>query len=119
MIPRVLHQIWLGGPFPDEFARYRQLWLALHPGWEHHLWTDDTMIPLRNQALYDAAEQIAPGSEQQFRADGARYEILAVYGGVYADTDMEPLRPIDELLGVTPLWFCYEDPQHRWVNNAV
>lgn len=105
---------------PDRLAAYRRTWLDLHPDWEWHLWSEDNMPPLRNQRLYDDAERIAPGSVGQFRSDVARYELLAVYGGVYVDMDMECLRSIDTLLSTAGrCWFAYEDPQHRWVNNAV
>jgi mannosyltransferase OCH1-like enzyme len=33
------------------------------------------------------------------RADSARYMYMYKYGGLYADLDMECLRPMDELFG--------------------
>jgi mannosyltransferase OCH1-like enzyme len=32
------------------------------------------------------------------KSDVLRYELLATFGGLYVDTDVEPLRPFDELL---------------------
>lgn len=119
MIPKVLHQVWVGGPVPEHLAGYRQAWLDLHPDWEHHLWTEANLPPLVNQRLFDEADRYAPGSEGQFRSDVARYELLAVHGGVYMDLDMEPIRPIDALLDTASCWACYEDPGARWVNNAA
>lgn len=119
MIPRVLHQLWIGGPVPDEYAGYRARLVEMHPEWEHHLWTEANMPPLVNQALWDAAPDIVPDSVEQFRSDLARYELLLVYGGVWLDMDMEPLRALDPLLGAADCWFCYEDTAQRWVNNAA
>ena len=47
---------------------------------------------LENQALFDRATSYAR------KADIARYEVIRRFGGVYLDTDMECLRPIDELI---------------------
>jgi mannosyltransferase OCH1-like enzyme len=119
MIPRILHQIWVGGPLPDTFARWAAGWRQQHPGWDYHLWGQDEPIPeLINQELYDQAEHYCPGFEGQLRSDLARVEILQRFGGVYLDTDFECLRPIDPLLeGVDA--FAGWEIQDKVVNNAI
>ncbi len=85
MIPRILHQIWLGpGRLPKEWS---DQWRAMHPGWEYWLWDERTLPRMQPAfALYmEAADW--PGA-----ADVARVEVLARYGGVYADIDSECLR---------------------------
>ena len=129
MIPKIIHQVWLGGPMPDELVEMRQSLIDAHPGWEFRLWGDDDFGWLRNQDLFDQAETIAPGSEGQFRSDVARYEILARYGGVYVDCDIEavPGRSLDELLDLAARLRADAGPIEafagyecdRWVNNAV
>lgn len=116
MIPRVFHRIWVGGPMPDHLAAYGDTWAQHHPGWDHQLWTETNMPALRNQQLYDDAERIAPGHEGQFRADVARYELLARHGGVYVDCDLECRKPIDDLCDVAA--FAAWEHTDRWVNNA-
>lgn len=99
MIPRILHRIWLDDPMPAEFARYGVGWRRLHPEWRHIDWTRTNELPrLINQDLFDRAPQIVPKDWKRFRADLLRLELLWIYGGVYIDTDVEPLRPIDEPL---------------------
>lgn len=117
MIPKVIHQIWVGGDMPDHLADYRATVVEQHPGWEHRLWGDDDFGWLINQDLFDAASEICPGHEGQLRSDIARYEILARHGGVYIDCDIEALAPLDDLLvhGAFAGW----EQQGRWVNNAV
>ena len=44
-IPRQFHRIWLGGPMPDEFARFGQTWLEQHPGWTMRQWGDKYAAP--------------------------------------------------------------------------
>lgn len=101
---------------PDHLQQYRRTWQTLHPDWGHWLWGEADLRWLRNQALYDRAEKLAPGSEGQLRSDLARYEILHRHGGLYVDCDMEALRPFDPLMEAE-CFAGYEDD--RWVNNAV
>lgn len=117
MIPRLMHFVWVGPPMPRQFASWVAGWRALHPTWDVRVWGDDDLLWLRNRALFDAAERLAPGSEGQFRSDVARYEVLWRHGGVYVDCDFEALRPIDDLLGVD-CWAAWETDD-VWINNAI
>jgi mannosyltransferase OCH1-like enzyme len=92
-IPKILHQIWLGAsPIPSELAAFRHKWQMLHPDWEHHLWSDDNLPPLRNQREFEQATSWAG------KSDILRYELVLEWGGVYADLDVEPFRPLDPLI---------------------
>lgn len=118
MIPRIIHQFWVGGPVPDHLAAFMETWRAHHPDWEHRLWGDDDFRGwLRNQDLFDRADEIAPGSGNQMRSDIARYEVLHRFGGVYVDADFECLRPVDPLCGVE-FWTAWE-MDGRWANMAI
>ena len=79
---------------PAEFVRYGERWRALHPAWDCRDW-DAPLQPLVNQALYDAP---APAHVHRCRADVMRLEVLWRFGGVYVDTDIEPVRALDGLL---------------------
>lgn len=115
MIPATIHHVWVGPPMPDRLAAYVATWKALHPTWEHRLWTE--FHDLENQDLYDRADEIAGRFAGQLRSDLARYEILWRHGGVYVDADMEALRPFDPLLDAEA--FAGWEDDGRWVNNAV
>ncbi len=92
-IPKIIHQIWLGSPFPEKYRRLQQSWIDHHPNWEYKLWTDEDVAAfgLKNQAFYDRA--INWGQ----KSDIARYEILERFGGLYIDTDFECVKPFDIL----------------------
>jgi mannosyltransferase OCH1-like enzyme len=96
-IPRTFHQIWLGGkPMPEKFRRWADRWLEINPGWKLQVWTDDRLPEIVNRDAFNSAEKLAA------KSDILRYEICARYGGVYVDSDFEPLRPIEPILaGVT------------------
>lgn len=94
IIPKVIHQIWIGGPLPDVFKKYMKTWQELHPDWEYVLWDDEKvkeLFPLYNQRFYDESEGMG------VKSDLLKWEIIYRFGGVYADVDFECLRPLDLL----------------------
>jgi mannosyltransferase OCH1-like enzyme len=94
LIPKKIHQVWIGGKMPDEYQRFSDSWQKHHPGWEYKLWgdRDASEFGMHNKAFFDAA----PTNGQ--KSDIFRYEILRRYGGIYIDTDFECLKPFDDLM---------------------
>jgi len=93
LIPKIIHFIWLGSPLPPECRKWISTWKKLHPGWIVQIWTDETIarFGLKNKEAYERAVNFGE------KSDIARYEILYRYGGLYADTDFECLKPLDLL----------------------
>lgn len=110
-IPKVIHRIWLGGPMPPVVARYGKAWRDLHPGWLVRTWRDWDLPALTHQEWFDRAASPAQ------RADIARLELLHRYGGVYVDTDFEPLKPLDDLIAGTSCFIATEDG--RWLATGI
>ena len=92
-IPRVLHRVWLGGDLPAQHAAWGETLAEHHPGWEMRLWTEDDF-----DALGITERDLTRSRTASELSDLMRFEILARHGGVYVDTDVECLRPIDPLL---------------------
>lgn len=96
-IPKRIHQTWKSEEIPHSFHTWIRSWTAQHPDWEYWLWTDSSarlLVAERFPALlpvYDSYQ------EPIRRADALRYVVLHEFGGVYADMDMESLKPIDPL----------------------
>lgn len=106
MIPRILHRIWLDEPIPDRFETFWARFEDLHPEWQFWTWTSSSAEALpfmRCRQTFDAASTWAG------KSDVLRYEVLATYGGVYVDTDVEPLRPFDDLLNDPRPFAAWED----------
>jgi mannosyltransferase OCH1-like enzyme len=78
---------------PLEYEGYRESWRRHHPEWEMRLWTDDSLPG--DFVRPEAYERLRNPAE---RSDIIRLEVLYRFGGVYVDTDVECLRPIDPLL---------------------
>ncbi len=105
-IPKIVHQIWLGSPFPEKYKMYRDSWIKNHPDWEYKLWTEKEIdqLGLTNREMYDHAVNYGE------KSDIARYEILYRFGGLYVDTDFESYKSLDALhktydfyIGIQPL----------------
>jgi mannosyltransferase OCH1-like enzyme len=105
-IPKIIHQIWLGSPFPEKYRAFQQSWKQHHTDWEYRLWTEKELadFPMRHRDLFDASMNYGE------KSDIARYEILQQMGGLYVDTDFECLQPFDILhhaydffIGIQPL----------------
>jgi len=92
-IPKIIHQIWLGGPLPEKFKDWCNSWRIMHTDWIYKLWTDEdaAFYPFKNKDLFDRATNFGE------KADIWRYELLERFGGVYVDIDEECLRRFDVL----------------------
>lgn len=96
MIPRVIHYCWFGGGDLSESAR-RCLasWGAMCPGYDVRRW-DETNVDVDRCRF--AREAHAAG-RWAFVSDYARLRVVHDHGGIYLDTDVELIRPLDSLLG--------------------
>lgn len=95
MIPRTIHYCWFGGgALPSLAVRCLASWREQMPGYEIKCWNEENFdvfsIPYTREAyrlrLY------------AYVSDYARLWILYHHGGIYLDTDVELLRPLDDLL---------------------
>lgn len=123
-IPRLIHRIWLDDPMPEEFAVYGRQWAALHPGWEVRDWRSSAELPpMASQALFEAAQEIIPRDWKRFQSDLLRFELLQRFGGLYVDTDCQPLRPFDDLMdpdtGAFAGWSANTNELGRPITQAV
>jgi len=93
IIPKIIHQVWLGGSFPEKYCAWAESWQKMHPDWEYKLWTDESILALEihNKDAFDKAPDFAA------KVDVLKYEILYQFGGLYVDVDFECLRPFDGL----------------------
>tara|TARA_Y100000034_G_scaffold126713_1_gene178370 strand:+ start:5660 stop:6433 length:774 start_codon:yes stop_codon:yes gene_type:complete len=124
-IPKIIHQIWIGGhPMPNALKDCIKTVKEKHPSWDYILWTDDNLpenFSLRRE--YDGVEGFQklcdshPNVEFGRKGDVLRMEVLWKYGGVYLDTDVEALKPIDKLLNGHELVMGYE--HNNWKGTAI
>lgn len=106
MIPKVIHYCWFGrNPLPPLAEKCIDSWRKFLPDYEIKEWNEDNfdvnIIPYTAEAY--AAKKYA------FVSDYARFWILYNYGGVYFDTDVEVIKPIDDILAAGAFMGCEQD----------
>jgi len=117
MIPRIINQVWVGPPIPERLAIWMGSWRDMHPDWEYRLWRDGDLDWLEHRDIVADWERLAPRNRGQFVSDIARLEIVHRFGGIYIDSDMEPVRRLDALLE-PDCWFAWHRPA-GWQPNFV
>lgn len=94
-IPRVIHYCWFGGaPLPPDAERCIASWRRFFPGWEIKRW-DESNYDVRAVPYTAQAHDMR---KYAFVSDYARFDILYREGGMYLDTDVEVIRPFDDIL---------------------
>ncbi len=93
MIPRLIHHIWIGAkPIPDIFSTYIAQWKAMYPDFNFILWDDELVRSTKVLTGESADLYHQPGANIGLKADLLRFNILERFGGLYVDTDNEPLK---------------------------
>lgn len=95
MIPKVIHYCWFGKNSKSEIiCKCIESWKKYCPEWRIKEWNEDNTnidnIPYMREA-YEAGKWA-------FVSDVARFIALYEEGGIYLDTDVELLKPIDNRL---------------------
>ncbi len=102
-IPQCIHYCWFGrGPLPELALKCLASWKKYLPDYEIIEWNEDKFdINAVNytREAYDA-------KKFAFVSDYARYWILYKYGGLYFDTDVEVIKPIDDIVAKGSFMGC-------------
>jgi glycosyltransferase involved in cell wall biosynthesis len=92
MIPKILHQIWIG-PLPPPM-KMMNTWKEKNPDFEYIFW-NETEMSVRNMT-FRCQKQIDDMPEYNGKADIMRWEILNKYGGYFVDADSICIEPFDD-----------------------
>lgn len=115
-VPKVIHQTWKSTDLPDHWKPSAEAWQRLHPDWVYLLWTDGDIEAyikgLRPQAW--ALFQSLPHMIQ--RVDLWRYFVLHDFGGLYADLDIMPVKPVGPSLEAS-LGSVFLVPSANWATH--
>ncbi|MEZ4858029.1 MAG: glycosyltransferase [Flavobacteriaceae bacterium] len=95
MIPKILHYCWFGKhPKSAVFQQCLESWKQYAPHFEIKEWNEETSVPYQNKFYHDAIRK----RKYAFAADCIRIQVLYEIGGIYLDTDMLLVKPLDEVL---------------------
>lgn len=94
-IPKVIHYCWFGeNPQPESVQHCIQSWKKFCPDYEIIEWNESNFDCSTNRYCREAYEQ----KKWAFVSDYARLKIINDQGGIYLDTDVELVKPLDDLL---------------------
>lgn len=95
MIPKTIHYCWFGrGEKPKLAQKCIASWKKFCPDYEIIEWNEDNFDVHKN--CY--TEEAYNSKKYAFVTDFVRLYVLYNYGGIYMDTDVELLKPLDSFL---------------------
>jgi len=111
--PRILHQTWKTTEIPSNLRGFVQSCKAMNSDYEYHLWTDQDLYQFIHRFFPQYAAAYDNFAQNIERVDFARYAIMYQIGGVYADLDIQCVKPFDSLLVRNQPIFGDEPVEHR------
>lgn len=95
-IPKIIHYCWFGGkPKPKLAEKCLQSWKKFCPDYQILEWNEDN-FDISTAPLY--VRQAYEAGRWAFVTDYVRLRGLTELGGIYMDTDVEVIRPLDPFL---------------------
>lgn len=113
MIPKIIHLCWISGdPYPPKIKKCIDSWQDGNGGgclsdYRIMVWDYDKVMSLGYRWIRQAVQE----KKYAFAADCVRFYALYHYGGIYLDSDVEVLKPFDDLLDL-PYFMCAENQAH-------
>ena len=97
LIPRIVHQTWFERMDRERYPNMSRLMESFQQsGWEYRFYTDEDIVTFLQihfpPEVLQAYDALIPGA---FKADLFRYCVLLIYGGVYADVDIQLQSALD------------------------
>ncbi len=107
MIPKVIHYCWFGGnPIDDKSKKCMESWKIHCKDYRIIEWNESNFDVNCNPYVHEAYDS----QKWAFVTDYVRLFCLYNYGGIYMDTDVELIKPLDSLLSHGAFsGFEYED----------
>ena len=95
MIPPIIHYCWFGrSPLTPLAQNCIASWRKFFPDYEIREWNDENF----NVNFIPYTAEAYKVGKYAFVSDYARFWVLYRYGGLYFDTDVEVIRPLDDVL---------------------
>ena len=98
-IPHKIHYCWFGGsPLGEKEVACIESWKKYLPDFEIVRWDESNF----NVRCCSYVSEAYDAKKWAFVSDYARFKILFDNGGLYFDTDVEIIKPIDDIIAAGP-----------------
>ena len=98
-IPKVIHYCWFGGnPLPKSAIKCINSWKKYCPDYQIVQWDESNFDIHCNEYC----EKMVAKKKWAFLSDYVRLKVIYENGGIYMDTDVQVIKPLDYLLGRGP-----------------
>lgn len=132
MIPKIIHFIWIGNiPFPENMKKYIDEFKIIYYDYDFFFWDNqkvenENIVPENFKDIYEKNP-----FHVAFKVDLLRYFILKKYGGLYFDTDFQPITKLpDRFLeydflggiqnnGEVAIGFIGSSPENKIINMTI
>ncbi len=115
LIPKKIHYCWFGGkPLNKIGQKCFASWKKYFPDYEIIEWNESNFDFNCCQYVKEAYE----AKKWAFVSDYARYKILYEQGGIYFDTDVEVIKPFDDILSKGAFMGCENQAENSKIAVA-
>lgn len=127
MIPKKIHYCWFGrGQMPELAVKCIKSWEKYLPDYEIVMWNEDNFDVNQNRYTKEAYD----AKKYAFVTDYVRLYALYHHGGIYMDTDVEVIKPLDDFLNHRAFTGCEDNMMcvtgtmasekgHKWVEELL
>lgn len=118
MIPKIIHYCWFGkNKLPEDAKKCIESWKKFCPEYKIIEWNEDNYDVRKNKYMSQAYDE----KMWAFVSDYARIDIINQYGGIYLDTDVELIKPLDKFLSDKMFcgWESRDLTQNENMENSV
>lgn len=111
MIPKIIHFCWFGGnPLPSLALECIASWRKYLPDYKIWMWSESSPSPSEGKEMIadrimrfdvNSIPYTAEAYKQKkyaFVSDYCRFVAMYEYGGIYFDTDVEVIKPMDDII---------------------
>lgn len=107
---KTIHFIWLGGkPWPDSVRKCIESWKKYAPEFKIQEWGDRDFHKME---VPNCIKKAYENKKWAFVSDFMRFKILYEFGGLYLDTDVEMMKPVDDVIWHDKESYFYENDKY-------
>ena len=115
-IPKVIHYCWFGGnPLPEMALKCIESWKKFLPDYEIKEWNEKNF----DLNICEYVKEAYQAKKWAFVSDYARFWILYHEGGVYFDTDVEVIKPFEDIIENGAFMGCEVTERKKKLNTDI